>query len=70
MTLKTYEMINAMKEDINKIRKEAREKMENEKSNGNINYYVGKIAACRECLNAINSIAIQFETAEAKERRK
>lgn len=62
MTLKTYEMINEMKEDINKIRKEARVKMENEKNNGDINYYVGKIAACRECLNAINSVAIQFSS--------
>lgn len=70
MALRTYEMINAMKEDINMLRKEAREKMENEKSNGNINYYVGKVAAYRECLNIINSVAIQFETTEAKERRK
>ncbi len=66
MTLKTYEMIKEMKDEITMLRADARAKMPTG-SDINDAYYTGRMSAFRECYDLINTIAIQFMHEELQE---
>lgn len=59
MTVKDYEMVEEMKQEIKDMRSiTAKTDAKDEEDNA---YLTGKIAAYRECLDIINKVFIQFE---------
>ncbi len=72
MTANVCEMVEEMKQEIKDMRSiTANIKADDEENDA---YYTGKLAAYRECLDAINKVFIQFEKEQLankwKERNK